>query len=96
MSGSDNGSYDDASSSKGTDAKPTYEQHESTITDTEIRVASYAANVEETVVTGYEETKGQMHDKALAITEPYLMYIRVWGLSQRLSDDFTRTLRLMC
>ena len=57
---------------KVTDAKPTYEQHESTITDTEIRVASYAANVEETVVTGYEETKGQMHDKALAITEPYL------------------------
>ena len=57
---------------KVTDAKPTYEQHESTITDTEIRVASYAANVEETVVTGYEETRGQMHDKALAITEPYL------------------------
>lgn len=57
---------------KVTDAKPTYEQHESTITDTEIRVASYAANVEETVLTVQEETKGQMHDKALAITDPYL------------------------
>ena len=57
---------------KVTDAKPTYEQHESTITDTEIRVASYAANVDETVLTGHEETKGQMHDKALAITDPYL------------------------
>ena len=57
---------------KVTDAEPTYEQHESTITDTEIRVASYAANVEETVLTVQEETKGQMHDKALAITDPYL------------------------
>ena len=46
---------------KVTDAKPTYEQHESTITDTEVRVASYAANVEEVILTGYEEQQGQMH-----------------------------------
>jgi len=57
---------------KVTDAKPTYEQHESTITDTEVRVASYAANVEEVILTGYEEQQGQMQNKALAITEPYL------------------------
>ena len=57
---------------KVTDAKPTYEQHESTITDTEVRVASYAANVEEIILTGYEEQQGQMQNKALAITEPYL------------------------
>ena len=57
---------------KVTDAKPTYEQHESTITDTEVRVASYAANVEEVILTGYEEQQGQMQNKALAISEPYL------------------------
>lgn len=57
---------------KVTDAKPTYEQHESTITDTEVRVASYAANVEEVILTGYEEQQWQMQNKALAITEPYL------------------------
>ena len=50
---------------KVTDAKPTYEQHESTITDTEVRVASYAANVEEIILTGYEEQQGQMQNKAL-------------------------------
>ena len=49
---------------KVTDAKPTYEQHESTITDTEVRVASYAANVEEVILTGYEEQQGQMHENS--------------------------------
>ena len=56
---------------KVTDAKPTYEQHESTITDTEVRVASYAANVEEVILTGYEEQQGQMQNKAcLLYTSP--------------------------
>ena len=48
---------------KVTDAKPTYEQHESTITDTEVRVASYAANVEDRRHTGTGHAHAQHGDE---------------------------------
>ncbi len=47
----------------------TYEKTENT--DIEIKVASYSANTEEVLVTGYEET-GTYKNKAVALTEPYL------------------------
>ncbi|MDO5382345.1 MAG: cell wall hydrolase [Eubacteriales bacterium] len=55
-----------------TDAKSTYEQHESTITDTEIKVASFSSNVEDHVSLGYQEEHGAFYKKALAVSEPYL------------------------
>ena len=47
----------------------TYEKTQNT--DTGIKVASYSANTEEVLVTGYEET-GTYKNKAVAITDPYL------------------------
>ena len=47
----------------------TYEKTQNT--DTGIKVASYSANTEEVLVTGYEET-GTYKNKAVAITGPYL------------------------
>ena len=47
----------------------TYEKTQNT--DTGIKVASYSANKEEVLVTGYEET-GTYKNKAVAITDPYL------------------------
>ena len=47
----------------------TYEKTQST--DTGIKVASYSANTEENLVTGYEEST-TYKNKAIAVTEPYL------------------------
>lgn len=55
-----------------TDAKPTYEQQESTMNDVQIKIASYSANVEEETFTGYEEEQGMFYNKALAVTVPYM------------------------
>lgn len=76
---------------KVTDAKPTYEQHESTITDTEVRVASYAANVEEIILTGYEEQQGQMQIKRLRLQNLILMYMQPMMRIHQLMADFIRT-----
>ncbi|MDD6333779.1 MAG: cell wall hydrolase [Clostridia bacterium] len=47
----------------------TYEKPQNT--DTGIKVASYSANTEEVLVTGYEQT-GTYKNKAVAFTDPYL------------------------
>lgn len=58
------------------DAQTTYEQHESTITDTEFKEASYTANVSDIVSAGYEED-GTFSSKALSIGEPYIEVLSV-------------------
>ena len=47
----------------------TYEKPQNT--DTGIKVASYSANTEEVLVTGYEQT-GTYKNKAVAFMDPYL------------------------
>ena len=59
----------------------TYEKTQNT--DTGIKVASYSANTEEVLVTGYEET-GTYKNKAVALTDPYL---DVYGDTDEESSD---------
>ena len=59
----------------------TYEKTQNT--DTGIKVASYSANTEEVLVTGYEET-GTYKNKAVALTDPYL---DVYGGTDEESSD---------
>ena len=59
----------------------TYEKPQNT--DTGIKVASYSANTEEVLVTGYEQT-GTYKNKAVALTDPYL---DVYGGTDEESSD---------
>ena len=71
----------------------TYEKTQNT--DTGIKVASYSANTEEVLVTGYEET-GTYKNKAVAITDPYLDVMTLqMKIHQRLLEDYILTHLLM-